>query len=188
MSYRSSGETFGFGPPKPPPKDGGEFRRRVLQHPVYVRNGLGPVEDIIPPLYLEKVTKATGPFGYRPLSGQHFHNLCPGAQFSPHPPDLPRYSTELESNTVAVHYSHRRFRKCELERSPVPPTKYRLGCGTGWCENHEAVGGVKWLHEDRWSFNTTYKDFHDTGFCQPRERPGSASLSRKIRRPTTAKW
>ena len=22
------------------------------------------------------------------------------------------------------------------ERSPVPPSKYRLGGGTGWCENH----------------------------------------------------
>lgn len=35
-----------------------------------------------------------------------------------------------------MHYSHRRYRKVELERSAVPPTKYRLGCGSGWCGNH----------------------------------------------------
>eukprot|EP00435_Cladocopium_sp_Y103_P074352 s44_g48.t1 len=103
------------------PKDGpGPAERRPNpprfrpQRPVHVRNGLGPVEDIIPPPYLDKMTKATGPFGYRPLSGPHFHNLCPGAQFHPHPPDLPRYSPEMESNTVSVHYSHRRYRKVEL--------------------------------------------------------------------------
>ncbi|CAL1130179.1 unnamed protein product [Cladocopium goreaui] len=113
----------------------------------------------------------------------------PGAQFYPHPPDLPRYSPELESNTAArqsaasaagrveiskkkqrawkvlVHYSQRRYRKVDLERSPVPPSKYRLGGGTGWCENHDAVGGVKWVHEvagerktwgSEWEFGLTF--------------------------------
>ena len=55
-----------------------------------------------------------------------------------------RFVGQLE---VATHYSQRRYRKVELERSAVPVTKYRLGCGSGWCGNHVGSLGAVGLGE-----------------------------------------
>lgn len=37
---------------------------------------ISPISIGFPPQFPQISTQATGPFGYRPLSGPHFHNLC----------------------------------------------------------------------------------------------------------------
>ncbi|CAE7901077.1 unnamed protein product [Symbiodinium sp. KB8] len=150
-------------------------RARRMTGWVELRNGLGPAQEIFP-AYLDKDTKAEGLWGHRPLSGHPFHNVCPGGQFLAHPPNSGRYSPDMQSETVASYYSATRFKKPDLEPLPQQATNTGHGRYSGWCDNEPNFGGPSAALKEAaaMQFRTTYKEFHDTGYCQPRVRPATA--------------
>ncbi|OLQ14554.1 Zinc finger CCCH domain-containing protein 59 [Symbiodinium microadriaticum] len=83
---------------------------------------------------------------------------------------------EIQRCILGLKMPWRRFIFQQQEPLPQQATNTGHGRYSGWCDNEPNFGGPSAALKEAaaMQFRTTYKEFHDTGYCQPRVRPATA--------------